>query len=167
MRFFFSNSLHKMVTTYQYNVGDKSRSLFHHGLIKILVSSRLKELGQTWDSFLVRNGFGVNEEWPKQRPTVRRRQVNNEEAELEVEDSGSQDDLGDEGFHPDQTLSLDDMKIEVETSFETPANNFQGQGRKPSTPITCQDKSYSHTQVNKKKTKVEHQTSSARSKLAI
>ena len=43
----------------------------------------------------MRNGFGVNEEWPKQRPRVRRRRVNNEEAKLEVEDSSSQYDLGD------------------------------------------------------------------------
>ena len=82
MPFLFLNSLHKMASTYQSNVGDKNRSLFHHGLIKILVSSRLEELGQTWDSFLVRNGFGVNEEWPKQRPRVRRRWVKNEEVDL-------------------------------------------------------------------------------------
>ena len=126
MPFFFLNSLHKMVTTYQSNVGNKNQSLFHHGLIKILVSSRLEELGQTWDSFLVRNGFGDNEEWPKQTPRVRCRWVNNEEAELEVEDSGSQDDLGGEGFHPDQTLSLDDVKVEMETSIEDFAHNFKG-----------------------------------------
>ena len=81
----------------------------------------------------MRNGFGVNEEWPKQRPRVRHRWVNNEEVELEFGDSGSQDDLGNEGFHPDQTLSLDGVKIEVETSVETPANNSQGRERKPST----------------------------------
>ena len=61
----------------------------------------------------MRNVFRVNEEWPKQRPRVRHRHVNNEKSELEIEDSGSQDDLGDEGFQPDQTLSLDDVKIEV------------------------------------------------------
>ena len=64
--------------------------------------------------------------------------------------------MGDEGFHPDQTLSLDDVKIEVETSVETPANNFQGRVRKPSTPLTCQDTSSSHTQVNTKQTKAEN-----------
>ena len=46
----------------------------------------------------MQNGFGVNEEWPKQRPRVRRRRVNNEEAELEIKDSGSQDDWGKKGF---------------------------------------------------------------------
>ena len=42
MPFFFLNSLHKMASTYQSNVGDKNRILFHHGLIKILVSIRWK-----------------------------------------------------------------------------------------------------------------------------
>ena len=85
---------------------------------------RLEELGETWDSFLVRNGFGANEEWPKQRPRVRRKRVKNEEAEPELEDSGSQDDLGDEMFQPDQILSFDDVKVEVETSGEILANNY-------------------------------------------
>ena len=78
-----------MASTYQTNIGDKDRSLFHHGLIKIIVSCRLEELSETWDSFLVRNGFGVNKDRPKQRPRVRPRQVNNEEVELEIEESGS------------------------------------------------------------------------------
>ena len=65
MPYLFLNSLHKMASTYQTNVGDKNRSLFHHGLIKILVSYQLEELGETWDSFLVHNRFGENEEWPR------------------------------------------------------------------------------------------------------
>ena len=63
MRYYFLNSLHKMACAYQSNVGDKERSLFHRGLIKILVSYRLGELGDSWESFLTRNGFGENEEW--------------------------------------------------------------------------------------------------------
>ena len=77
------------------------------------------------------------------RPRVRCRCVHNDEAEPELEDFGSQDDLGDEGFQHDQTLSLDDVKIEVETSVENLANNSPGQGRKPSIPIICQNKNSS------------------------
>ena len=104
------------------------------------MSSRLEEVGQTWDSFLVRNGFGVNEEWPKQRPRVRCRHVNNEEIEPKIEDFGSRDVLGDEMFQPDQTLSCDDVKVEVEISTETPANNSRGRVKKTPIPITCQNK---------------------------
>ena len=50
--------------------------------------------------------------------------------------------MGDEGFQPDQTLSLDDVKIEVETSVETPANNSRGRVKKPSIPITYQKKQF-------------------------
>ena len=64
MLHYFLNSLHKMACTYQINVGDKEQILFYHGLIKILVSCWLGELGDTWESFLIHNGFGENEEWP-------------------------------------------------------------------------------------------------------
>ena len=65
MPYYFLNILHKMACTYQMNAGDKERSLFNHGLIKILVSYRLRELGEALESFLMRNGFGENEEWPR------------------------------------------------------------------------------------------------------
>jgi hypothetical protein len=32
-------------------------SLFHHGLIKMLLVHRLTTLGDDWDGFLARNGF--------------------------------------------------------------------------------------------------------------
>ena len=38
MPYFFLNSLQNMSCTYQINIGDKEMSLFHHGLIKILVA---------------------------------------------------------------------------------------------------------------------------------
>ena len=125
MPYFFLNSLHKMACTYQTNIGDKDMSLFHHNLIKFLMSYRLVELGETWDSFLVRNRFGVNEKWPKQRPRVRRRHINNEEAEPELEDSGSEDNLGNEIAEPSQTLNIGDVKVKVETNSEVPTDNSQ------------------------------------------
>ena len=63
--------------------------------------------------------------------------------------------MGDEGFQPAQTLSLDDVKIEVENSVETPTNNSRGRVRKPLIPITCQDKISSHAQVDMKETEAE------------
>ena len=53
------------------------------------MSYQLGELGETWESFLMRNRFGGTEEWPKQRPRVRRRHIKNEEAEPELEEFGS------------------------------------------------------------------------------
>ena len=96
MPYYFLNSLHKMAYTYQINVGDKERNLFHHGLIKILVSYRLGELGDTWESFLIRNGFGENEEWPR----TKRRRIKTEEVDPELEEFGSQGNLDDEVSEP-------------------------------------------------------------------
>ena len=125
MPYYFLNSLHKMVCTYKTNVGDKERSLFHHRLIKIFVSYGLGEPRETWESFLMRNRFGGNEEWSKQRPRVRRRHIKNEETDPEREESGSRDNLGDEISKPSQTLSINDLKVKIETNFEVPADNSQ------------------------------------------
>ena len=98
--YYFLNSLHKMGCTYQINVGDKERSMFHHRLIKILMSYRLGELEDTWESFLIRNGFGENEEWPRRRPRTRRRRIKTEQVEPELEESSSQYNLDNEVFEP-------------------------------------------------------------------
>ena len=148
MPYLFLNSLHKMACTYQTNVGDKERSLFHHGLIKILVSYQLGELGETWESFVMRNRVGGNGEWPKQRPRVRSRRIKNEETEPELEDSGSQDNLGDEMPQPGQTLSFGDVKVKVETNYEVPADNSQVQMRKLLNPIPYQNKNPPHSQAD-------------------
>ena len=50
--YYFLSSLEKMACAYQSNVVDKEQSLFHHGIIKILVSYLLGELGYSWESFL-------------------------------------------------------------------------------------------------------------------
>ena len=93
----------------------------------------------------MRNGFGANEEWPKQRPRVRRRRIKNEETEPELEDSGFHYNLGDEMSQLGQTLSFGDVKVKVETNSEVPANNSQFRMRKPLIPITCQNKDLPHS----------------------
>ena len=69
--YYFLSSLEKMAYAYQSNVADKEQSLFHHGIIKILVSYWLGELGDYWESFLTHNEFEKNEEWPRRRPKTR------------------------------------------------------------------------------------------------
>ena len=53
--------------------GDQYRSLFHHGLVKILVKYQLYFIGKTWDQFLDENGFGKNEVWPSVRPKTQQK----------------------------------------------------------------------------------------------
>ena len=130
MPYYFLNSLHKMACTYQINVRDKERSLFHHGLIKILISYRLGELGDTWESFLIRNGFGENEEWPRWRPKTRWIPINTEEAKPKLEEFGSQDNLDIEVPEPNRTLSSSDFKVKSEKNPEIPVNESQLRMRK-------------------------------------
>ena len=116
--YYLLNSLHKMACTYQINVGDKEQSLFHHGLIKILISYQLGELGDTWESFLIRNGFGENEEWPKRRPITRRRCINTEQVEPELEESGFQDNLDNEVSKPSRIPSTSNFKVNSKINLE-------------------------------------------------
>ena len=125
MPYYFLNSLHKMACTYQMNVGDKERSLFHHELIKILMSHQLGELGKTWESFLMHNGFGENEEWPRQRPRIRRRHIKDEEAEPELEESGSQGNMDNEASGPSQIWNVSGVKFETKTNPKVPVDNPQ------------------------------------------
>ena len=39
-----------------------SQSIFHHGLIKLIISTVLQKEGKTWDFFLFWSGFQVNQE---------------------------------------------------------------------------------------------------------
>ena len=55
----------------QAKVEGNETSLFHHGLIKLLVLEELKRLGRDWSSFLFISGFGVDTITPKITPKPR------------------------------------------------------------------------------------------------
>jgi hypothetical protein len=50
--FYFLKSLEKMSSQVRKNVANPHNSLFHHGLIKLLVITELTKQGKTWDEFL-------------------------------------------------------------------------------------------------------------------
>jgi hypothetical protein len=55
--FYFLKILQKMSRFYQRQNPNSESSLFHHGLIWVLVNSHLLKVGDSWQGFLVRNGF--------------------------------------------------------------------------------------------------------------
>jgi len=56
--FYFLQSLKKMAHSVQSTIGNSDRSLFHHGLIKILIQHQLSLSCKSWDEFLVENKLG-------------------------------------------------------------------------------------------------------------
>jgi hypothetical protein len=50
--FYFLKSLEKMSSQVRKNVTNPHNSLFHHGLIKLLVLTELEKQGQSWDAFI-------------------------------------------------------------------------------------------------------------------
>jgi hypothetical protein len=55
MSFYFHRSLYKMSKKFKRHKDDNS--LFHHGLIKLIVVYHLSLLGDSWKAFIARNGF--------------------------------------------------------------------------------------------------------------
>jgi hypothetical protein len=55
MLFYFHRSLYKMSKKYKKHQVDNN--LFHHGLIKLMVVYHLNFLGDSWKTFIARNGF--------------------------------------------------------------------------------------------------------------
>ena len=69
--YFLLNSLHKMAVTVQRTIGNQDRSLFHHGMTKMLVQYQLATIGKTWDEFFKENEFGFTQFWPTYLPKTR------------------------------------------------------------------------------------------------
>jgi hypothetical protein len=61
MPFYLLKSLQKMAKFYQRKNLNAQSSLFHHGLIRILVISQLSKVGDNWQDFVDRNGFAPPE----------------------------------------------------------------------------------------------------------
>jgi hypothetical protein len=61
MPFYLLKSLQKMAKFYQSQNVNAQSSLFHHGLIRILVISQLSNVGDNWQDFVTRNGFAPPE----------------------------------------------------------------------------------------------------------
>ena len=59
--FYLHKSLQKMDKLYQRQKINPQSSLFHHGLILILVVSHLSKTGDSWENFLFRNNFTLPE----------------------------------------------------------------------------------------------------------
>lgn len=71
--FFLLNSIRKMATNVQKKVESIETTVYHHGLVNILVEFHLRSVGDTWEDFLVRNFFQDAPEFPEGSPVKRSR----------------------------------------------------------------------------------------------
>ena len=60
--FFLFKSLQKMSSRVKGHHDHTSQSIFHHGLIKLIISTALQREGKTWDFFLFWSGFQIKQE---------------------------------------------------------------------------------------------------------
>ena len=60
--FFFLKILQKMSSRVREHHDHTKESIFHHGLIKLIISTVLQKKGKTWDKFLFWSGFQSKKE---------------------------------------------------------------------------------------------------------
>ena len=82
-------SLDKMAVMVQRSIGNQDHSIFHHVLIKMLVT-----VGKTWDEFLKDNEFGLTQFWPTYLPKTRAKRRRPCEGEIKEENDHIADDEG-------------------------------------------------------------------------
>jgi len=63
--YFILQILTKMSKTIQKQRKNKDRSLYHYGLVKILIEFELQKISVTWKKFLVTNEFIADDEQAK------------------------------------------------------------------------------------------------------
>ena len=60
--FFFLKSLQKMSCRVREHLDHIKQSVFHHGLIKLIISTVLQNRGKTWEHFIFWSGFKNDQE---------------------------------------------------------------------------------------------------------
>ena len=60
--FFFLKTLHKMSSRVRGHEDHTKQSIFHHGFIKLIITTVLQGKGKTWDYFLFWSGFQSEKE---------------------------------------------------------------------------------------------------------
>jgi hypothetical protein len=68
MPYYLLRSLYKMGKRFRKQRSDSS--LFHHGLIKIILMHQLQSQNDCWDAFITRNGFGNHELGQVDKPVI-------------------------------------------------------------------------------------------------
>lgn len=64
--FFLLNSLRRMASNVQKKIESLETTMYHHGLVRILIEFHLKNIGDTWENFLIRNHFQEAPESPEE-----------------------------------------------------------------------------------------------------
>jgi hypothetical protein len=73
MPFYFQRSLYKMSKRFKREKADSS--LFHHGLIKLIIVYHLSLHGDSWRAFIARNGFDDTDPVQVDKPVVNETKV--------------------------------------------------------------------------------------------
>ena len=100
------------------------RSLFHHGLVKIIIHHQLSLNGKSWDEFLTECHLGPTQYWPNPSPKTRRKQKATVKPEVSNVPENKSEDKGLEEANPpiNAGISNDGVGNVFPCCFETALN---------------------------------------------
>ena len=105
--FLLFRSLGKMADKIQAKPESSDTSIFHHGLIKLLVMEELKKLNKDWATFLFLSGYDVDVLTPRRKPKSKKKTPKNDK-ELRAETNV--------GLEVEVQPIVEPMEVEIEKS---------------------------------------------------
>ena len=113
---FFLKSLQKMSSRVKEHQDHTKQSVFHHGLIKLIISTVLQKREKTWEHFLFWSGFKTEKEEQSQKRQVDKGQtlIKKLRKKVIVKEEEA-DELGKSSKQKDENIELE-QQINVEES---------------------------------------------------
>ena len=106
--YYMLKSIQKMIVRVHSHQEHTVRSLFHQGLIKLLIVFHLKKKGKTWKEFLFEYGFDVEKETLKENKKIEQEEtLDNADNQIEQEETldANNDGLAEKGSQVNDELS--------------------------------------------------------------
>ena len=109
--FFFLKSLQKISSRVKEHQDHTKQSVFHHGLIKLVISTVLQKREKTWEYFLFWSGFQTKKEEQSQKRQLDKGQnlIKKLKNKVTVKDE--------EGDEPEKYLNQENENIEILQDF--------------------------------------------------
>ena len=138
-----------MSNSVQTTISNPDRSLFHHGLVKIIIQHQLSLNGKSWDEFLIECQLGPTQYWPNPPPKTHRKRKATVKSEVgNVHEAESKDKELQEANPPMNTCISDDGVRNVAPCYSETTLNQSPSDKRCSTPAKTWDKLTKNEDVN-------------------
>ena len=133
----------------QTTIGNIDISLFHHGLVKIIIQHQLSLNAKSWDEFLIECQLGPTQYWPNPPPKTRRKRKATIKSEVgDVHEAESKDKEIPKANPPINTGIDNDGVVNVAPCFAETTLNQSPSDKRFSIPAKAEGKLTKNEDVN-------------------